>query len=95
MKFIDPPVRKRSSRQHWIDMVQELKANPGRFGYVGTYSTGVGTHIRQGIYKAFYPDDEKDPIGYIASHWEIVTRRSKDGKHIDIYIKWIGEDLGR
>lgn len=91
MKFVDPPQRKPRSRQHWVDIVAELKANPGRFGLVGTYSTGVGTHIRQGLYKAFYPDGHPDPIGYIEDHWEVVTRRTKEGNRTEVYIRWLGE----
>lgn len=90
MKFVDPPSRERKSRQHWIEVVAALKAAPGRFGLVGVYSSGVGTHIRQGLYKAFYPAGHPDPADYMAKHWEVVTRRVEDRK-TEVYVRWLGE----
>ena len=93
MEFIEqPPANKRSARStHWAAVVAELKANPAKWAFVGTYSPGIATHMRHGRYVAFldgHSTNSDEARAYMSSHWEIATRMNE--KRNDIYIRWIG-----
>lgn len=91
MDFVEPPpLKKRGNSQHWMNVVNELKANPGKWGLVGNYSVGVSTHIKNGRYPSFYPPGTDDPAAYVQAHWEVTTR-STGGSRVDVYVRWVGE----
>jgi len=95
MEIIEPPPKRGNSgsREHWVTTVDTLRTQyPGRFGKVGTYSNGVSTQIRKGMYPAFYPKDVTDKADYMLRHWEVTTRSSEEGRgRNDLYIKYIGD----
>ena len=91
MEFTEPPLMKhQKSRQHWTDIVQQLKDNKEKWALVGNYSPGVATHIRRGKYPAFLAaDNPGTPEGYMRAHWEVTTRKTGEGRN-DIFIRWMG-----
>jgi hypothetical protein len=88
----DPPETKQHTRRvNWAKVVETLKATPGEFYRVGEFSPGVAAYLKEGRYKALYPDGEKHPQSYIESHYEITTRVSRTGEsRVDLYIRWLG-----
>jgi hypothetical protein len=95
MIFSEPPAvtRKRPPTSKWVEIVDSLKDNPDKYGLVGNFSLGVGSHIRKGKYASLVPIDIRDPEGraeYMEQHWNVVSRRNGEDR-ADIYIKWIGE----
>lgn len=90
MQIGDPPQSNRSVK-HWVEVVHQLKTEyPGQFGMVGNYSVGVASHIRKGKYPAFVPAHVTDKQTYVKENWQVVTRRTPDGRN-DVYVKWIGD----
>lgn len=93
---LPPSSRKRPPSDKWAEIVATLKKNPDKYGLVGNFSLGVGSHIRRGRYSALVPSeirDKEDRETYISEHWDIVTRRNGTDR-ADVYIKWIGEGCG-
>lgn len=91
MDFVEPPPpKRRNNSAHWVDSIDQLKDNPGKWGRVGNYSIGVSTHIKKGRYPLFYPPGTPDPEAYVRDHWEVTTRSTGDGR-VDLYVRWIGE----
>lgn len=92
MEFVSPPPHQpRQRSEKWINVVAELKANPGEWAKVGNFSPGVATHIRRGKYPAFLDGCDHEQVGvYMESHWEVTTRKTDNGTRNDVYIRWIG-----
>jgi hypothetical protein len=98
MIFSEPPevTRKRPPTLKWTAIAESLKENPGKYGLVGNFSLGVGSHIRKGKYASLVPLEIRDAderADYMERHWNVTTRRSGIDR-ADIYIVWIGEDCG-
>lgn len=92
MEFAEPPMQQgRARSEKWVNIVAELKAHKGEWAKVGNFSPGVATHIRRGKYPAFLDEcDQPDAGSYMASHWEVTTRKTDNGNRNDVYIRWLG-----
>lgn len=90
MEWKEPPEPKvQRDPGYWQHVVKELDMNPGEWAFVGRWSNGVATRIRQGKYRAFVPKeivdwDERER--WVAKHYEIYTCES-DRKETDIYVR--------
>lgn len=94
MEFVSPPPHQpRQRSEKWVNVVAELKANPGEWAKVGNFSPGVATHIRRGKYPAFlegWQGDREQASLYMQQNWDITTRKTDNGTRNDVYIRWIG-----
>lgn len=97
MEFVDsvPQSNRKAKSAEWIERVRLMKENPGKTANVGLYSPAVATHIKDGMYRAFLPDDiGNDPLdkrAYMDAHWDVCTR-SLDGSRTkaNVFITWLG-----
>lgn len=91
MEFVTPPPQQSRQRsERWVNVVTELKANPGEWAKVGNFSPGVATHIRRGKYPAFLDGSDTTPEVWMKTYWEITTRKTDNGNRNDVYVRWIG-----
>lgn len=95
----EPPSTRYQSVVDWPTVVSTLKADPGEWGYVGVFSSGVAGHIKAGRYPQFHPhgDDLEKARVYMRRHWEVTVRKVKPKKgqedgplRYETYIRWLG-----
>ena len=94
MEFIEklPDSKLHKPSQFWLDVVQEVKSNPGKWANVGEFSPGVASQIRAGYYPAFIPAGIEDKKAYMEQHWSISTRSNGlPNRRCNVYVKWNGE----
>lgn len=92
----DPPnLRRGRVSDFWASTVEELRAKPGEFGLIGTYSPSVATGIKEGRYPAFCPDpqaSEEERKAYVKANFEVTTTNTDDDSgRRDLWIKFIGK----
>lgn len=88
----DPPEsRQFRSDVDWPAVAEAIAKAKGKFHFIGVFSPGVATHIRNGRYKVFLPargcDDPKD---YMTTHYKVTTRSIPSeggGKRVNLWIK--------
>lgn len=92
MDFRNPPKSGRQRRsEKWETIVKELKENSHQWAFVGNYSPGVAAQMRKGDYRAFLTEgDARPPETQMRQDWEITTRKTDEGRHADVYIRYIG-----
>ena len=89
----EAPVSRFRPRVDWAAVVKTLKADPGEWGYVGDFSSGLASSIRAGRYQQFHPhgDDEEKARAYMRRHWEVTVRKVKDDSgRYETYLRWLG-----
>lgn len=93
VEFRDLPqsgTEKRGAR--WVAIVEQLKAKPMEWGYVGEFSNSIPSFIRKGMYRAFIdPDSPGTPLVQMGRHWEVASRRAAKPNRVDVFIRYLGD----
>jgi hypothetical protein len=78
--------------QFWLDVVAEVKSNPGKWANVGEFSPGVASQIRAGHYPAFIPAGVEDKKAYMDRYWRVSTRSNGlPNRRCNVYVMWNAE----
>jgi hypothetical protein len=94
VEFVDqlPESKRHKPSQFWVDVVQEVKSQPGKWANVGEFSPGVASQIRSGSYPAFIPAGVDDKRAYMERHWSVSTRSNGlPNRRCNVYVMWHGE----
>ncbi len=94
MEFVEqlPESKLHRPSQFWIDVVQQVKSNPGKWANVGEFSPGVASQIRSGNYPAFIPKGTEDKRAYMDRNWRVSTRSNGlPNRRCNVYVMWNGQ----
>lgn len=74
----DPPESNRKGAHYWLNVVKHLRANPGIWYNLGTWSSSVAGAIRRGSYVAFLDGqtnlDREERAAYIRQNYELHSK---------------------
>jgi hypothetical protein len=93
VEFIDklPESKLHRPSQFWVNVVHEVKENPGKWANVGEFSPGVASQIRAGHYPAFIPSGIDNKKEYMDKHWSVSTRSNGlPNRRCNVYVMWNG-----
>lgn len=99
--FRPPPPSKPGivGKVDWPAVIAALKERQGDYGFVGTFSSGLASHIRTGRYAVFLPGEasgwlDEEKRRWMADHWSVETRavgkNATGGYLFDVFVKWLG-----